>query len=684
MAYELLDAAPSGRYEMLDPAVSIGKSINKATNSIPRQLGLTARYALEGAADTAQIVTEPVRNLMNMFGGNIQPLGKGVSALADMVGLPSPETPTERTVGVATKLGFGAGASMGAGQLARGGGALAQEVGKFLTQQPVTQLASAAGAGLAGGASKEAGGSELSQVAASVAGGLAGAGVVGAGNAAAKAVGNMKNRMLSNQQIDVRLANVMQRAGVDYSQVPERVRQSLRADLAGALRADQEIDPAAVARLADFRANNLTPTRGMVSLDPVQITREQNLAKIGANSADGSLQGLAQIQNQNNERLIQNINGIGGGVSPQQAGQTVNSSILGTQSTLRGAEQQAWEAARASPGYRQPISPEPLNEINRALGDEGMMGYMAKPISEYMAAFQTGEQPFTPQAYRNLQSMLSKEMAKGGNEAAAAGIARDAMNRSQIRPITNPGGIDFGQAPVTAELASRLRNFDAQPSDAMGLIDSARGATRAAYQYESSNPIVRAALSESAQADPMRIAQRFVIGGTPDEAAMLAREVGTQGRETIKNALVEHLKSKALNGAADEVGKVSQSAFNKELRTLEPKLRLFFSAEERQQLESMGRAASYMQAQPVGSAVNNSNSGALLLGKGIDLLRQLPIAGPLAAPALDNISINFRQRQAQNILPGLLARQPVAPWYGGAVGPGVAVGGLLAAPPITN
>ena len=43
------------------------------------------------------------------------------------------------------------------------------------------------------------------------------------------------------------------------------------------------------------------------------------------------------------------------------------------------------------------------------------MPFMNPTISRYMEAFQTG-QPFTPQDYRNLQSMLSREIFDGRNE----------------------------------------------------------------------------------------------------------------------------------------------------------------------------------------------------------------------------------------------------------------------------
>jgi hypothetical protein len=292
----------------------------------------------------------------------------------------------------------------------------------------------------------------------------------------------------------------------------------------------------------------------------VQITREKNLSKMGANSGDAELQGLAQIENRNNAQLIQNLDRMGVG-SVDDAGLFVTNTIAGKQAGFRSAEQAAWDAAKNSPGYKQPISAKVISDVNQALGDEGLMPFMSPTISRYMEAFQRG-QPFTPQDYRNLQSMLSREIAKGGNEGAAARTAARVLAQSEIQPITNPGGIDFRNLPSTPQMAAAMRQADAAPGDAINAVNRARAATRAAYAYEESTPLVRSVLSEGASSDPQRVAQRFIVGGTTQEARMLANEVGPGGVEVIKGALLEHLKNKATGGAANEVAKFSQSAFN--------------------------------------------------------------------------------------------------------------------------
>lgn len=672
---EWLQAAPQPQ-----PVQETGRAINRGLSDIPRQLGLTARYALEGPAQAAQVFTEPIAGLMRMGGIATKPLGEVAAGLADSIGLPKPETAQERVVGDATRLVAGSGGLIGsAGQMAKLPG-MAGTVGAGLAANPVQQLSSAAGAGVMGGLSREGGGTELQQAGSALIGGVVGGMAPGAANAALTAGRKLMNAGMTPQAMDIQISGALQRAGMDYSQVPERARQAMRAEMAGALKAGRELDPEAVRRLAEFRTLGVTPTRGMVTQDPVQITREMNLAKIGANSADGELQGLARVQNQNNARLIQVMNEQGASRgNAAQAGDALASAVIGRREGLRSAEQAAWDAAKASPGYRAPVSAQPLSAINAALGDEGLMPFMNPTISRYMEAFQTGQQPFTPQAYRNLQSMLSREVAKGGNEGAAAGLAQRILRDADLRPA---GFADTNNTLVTQGVAAGMRAADGAADDAISAVNRARQATRQAYAYEDSSPLVRSVLSGGASSDPERIATRYIIGGTANEARDVLAQLGPQGSQVVKDALIANLKEKALSGSADEVGKFSQSAFNRALNKIgDRKLSLLFTEEELGRLRMTGRVASYAQNQPVGSAVNNSNSGSLVVGQALDMLRNVPIIGPNIGQPLQNLNVSIQQRAAQNVLPGLLAAQPKQPLLPGLIAPGIGFsGGLLSAP----
>lgn len=681
---------PWSRYVATD-ADPAAVQVGSAVNSIPRSLGLTARYGLEGVANAAQVVTEPLRyvtdRLTGMTGKTV-PLGNLATRLADAVGLPSPENANERVIGDATRLVAGAGGMGGAAQLGAKLPGMAGTVLSGLAANPAGQLSSAAGAGLVGGSSREAGGSAGVQAAASLLGGVAG----GLAPSAASAVGGLIRRPLtptmSPQQLDVQISTIMERAGADYSKVPEQARRALRTELQSALQAGKEVDPQAVKRLADFAAVGATPTRGMVTQNPVQITREMNLAKMAANSSDGELQGLPMIQNRNNQALIDRMNALGGKSEADAltAGRKLVDAIGGTRDNLRTTEQTLWQQAKSMPGFKDgELSTEPVHSAFKAASETGMLDYLAKPVAARMEAYMTGKVPFTPQEYANLRSMVSGSLAPtaNSNEKKVAKAVADALDGAQIRMrTTNPKGIDYGNLPSTPGTAAAMRAADAAPQASIDAINRARSATAQAYRYEESSPLVKAALSDARTSSPESLARSFVLNGSLRDAQSVAQEVGPQGIPVMRDAIATYIKKQALGGSADETGKVSQSALNAALNKVgKEKLEVFFSPEEIQQWKTLGRVASLTQNQPVGSAVNNSNSGALLLGRGMDLLNKTPVIGPLAGPALKNIGVSLAQRQAQNISPGLLAptqRLPLAP---ALLLPSLAVGGgLLSAP----
>jgi hypothetical protein len=691
--------------------VKAGAKGNDLVASIPRQFGLTARYGMEGLANTAQLVTEPIRylqdlvtperdqNLSNLVAGTRRPpksmpLGVLASQFADKLGLPKPEGSTERVVGDAARLMAGAGGMGGAARTAQAlPGALGQ-AGAFMSANMPSQLASAAGAGLAGGASREAGGSPLQQGVLSLLGGVAGGMAPGAANLGTDLAKRAVKGGMNPADLDREISVILNRADVDYSQLPAGARKSLRSDLEGALKTGKEIDAAAVARLADFRLTKTTPTRGMIGLDPVQVTREQNLAKIAANTADDQLHGLPRIQNENNATLIQNLNDAGAkGGDPFTAGRAVIDSIAARDGALKSKVTGLYDAARAMPGGDTPLNRSTVvNSVYDALAKQNKMAYLPEDISNTLNSISAGQVsrggktfdvPFDAKALDNLLTDIATAQrgTKDGNIKAALSIARKAIDSTGLQPVKREFG---GNQVVTQAGAKYLMDKDAEAGQFMEALNKARGAAKGRFAWQESAKPIEAALDG---AQPDKFVQKFVIGGSLEDARAVAKNAPVSD---VKNAILAHLKEKALSGAEDEVGKFSSSAYNKAMNQIGyRKLGLFFSPEEISGLKAAGRAASYMQHQPVGSAVNNSNSGALMVGKAVDALmgaaKAAPVVGPLAvqpiAGGLKSLDIAIRNKQAQNIAPALLkSAEDSAPAGSSLLLPAIAAGGSLAAP----
>lgn len=695
-------AYAKANYEQANPAPAQPKPQQPAQpqrsgfDNLTRQVGLTARYGLEGLGQAADIVAAPI----NALTGGTNP-SQSASQFSDWLGLPKPEGKLERVVGDATRMGFGAALPAGiAGKLAPMATSTAgKAVATGLADNVPAQIGGGAGAGAADSLARDANLPPAGVVAAGLAGGVAGGmlgqpamrAASGAGELLVRSLGReslpkaLSPRNMTDAQLATTLRNRISISGGDWDAIPASVQRSVLADVRKAKSLDN-LDAKALQRLADFRATGLTPTRGTVTLDPIQITREKNLAKAGANSTLSSPQGLARVENENAELLIKRLQELQGArdVEATEIGRKLSDNIFAQRDALRQAEQAAWEAAKASPGYKMPMDAKVLSDMNQALGDSALMPFMDKNISAYMQALQANPEQFTPQAYQNLQSMLSRAMAAGGNEAAAAGAARKALEAAQIKPqasqIPNPQGL-----PSTGAQARVFRVTDGMPEDSMAAINQARAATRAAYAFEDSSPLVRKALSEGSMSDPTRLGE-YLLRSTPDEAAEIARLLGNEGKGLARAAIATHIKQKALNGASDEMGNVSQKALNSAIKRMgDEKLKLFFLDDEIDQLKRLGRVASYVQAQPAGSAVNNSNSGAMVVGKGLDLLTGISSKIPFLNinQQVDALATTFyRNPQAMNATAGIFAKPEQGAGLLSSAGRGAVAGGLLSSTPL--
>ncbi len=680
-------AAPAPEKPFLQRA---GERLNAELGNIPRQLGLTARYALEGPAQAAQIVTEPVANLIRMAGFPAKSAGQLASDAADAMGLPSPRGTQENMVGGATRMLAGGGGMLGVSRVAAAMPGMAGMAGQGMSAAPLQQLTGAMGAGGASELSREAGGSPGTQMAAALIGGVAGSLVPGAIQSAGQRVANMRAPQLTPQGLDAQINITLERAGMNPADISDTMRRSLRAEVETAFRSGREINPDALRRLADFRATGLTPTRGMLSQDPVQLTREQNLAKIAAQMQDGELHGLPRMQNANNATMIRNVNEQGASRADAFAtGQRAQQTILAQDEALGASVRGAYDRAKGIAGGDIPLDRKPIIDgIYDALMRENKMAFLPDNIGTMLNDISLGQirrngqnfdVPFNPAVVDNLKTMMATAQrgTMDGNQKAALGIARQVLEDAPfnvVRPPAAPGQLvtmaDAGAGPT-----ARGANEAAAPY--MSALNEARGLARDRFGWQQSSRPVESALGG---AQPDKFFQSNVISGSVEDTRQFMRYAGEQ---PTRDAVLGFLKDKALNSQADEVGKFSSSAFNRALKSIgDRKLEAIFEPEQLAQLRSLGRASSYAQAQPVGSAVNNSNSGALVLGRGADMVNQwagkLPFGGALVVDPLRQINIGLTTRQAQNLAPALMRPTEGVSLGGRAFGPAATYGGLFA------
>lgn len=637
------------------PSKPFGEQLNQFVSDIPRQAGLTARYGLEGVGGILDTLASPIRAGLNAVGANIQ--GGSGQALANVLGLPQPQTASERVIGEATKLVAGGALPIGAGAaLAARGTGTAANVGRVLASNPVQQLASAGSAGLAGGYTRETGGNETSQLVASLAGGLAAPLAIGAAQRAGQRISQtVAGPAAQNpQQIDITINNALQNSGLNLADLPADVARSIRSDVTQALQISPNLADDAVRRLADYRLTGLTPTRASLTLNPSDVTRQKNLAKLGANSADPAAQQLAEVQNVNNKALTQNLNDLGAANARDNvdAAQRIMGALSARTDFAKNAINNAYQAARDTSGRAAVLDPSVFTRnADDALKEALLQHKVPASVNSLLNETATGNMPLTVDVAEQLKSRIG-DLQRASPDAAerkALGIIRNALEDTPLLP-----GQDIGQESINAfNKARQLNKQWAQTVERTPALQAIRDGI-----------------------EPDKFVKDYITGGGPKTNIMDLAQLKSAIRDnpdalqSVKDQITNYLKTQATNGAADEVANFSQSAFNKALRNIgDNKLKLFFQPEEIARLKAIGRVASYEQVQPIGSAVNNSNTaggiGNILERIGASpLLGKIPLGRAAIGEPLQNIVISqqaVRALNAPNALIGGPATSLLAP-----------------------
>lgn len=627
-------------------ARSFPKFLADEVSDIPRQLGLTARYGIEGVGDALNFVNTPIRAGINLFRDKpIPPFA--FSMVADDIGLPQPKNENERIIASASKMMAGGAIPMSlaknAAQITSG---TTQKVFQQMAAKPTAQAVSAGAAGAAGQTVKEGGGGNVAQFLASLAAGVAAPMAMGTGGRLMSMAQGA--RTVSPQTINVKIENAFKGTDVDFAQLPKDIQNSIRNDVQQALSTGGDVSPDALRRLADYKLVGATPTRAGVTLDPAIVTQQKNLAKLGVNSKDAAAQELAQVANKNNARLIERMNALGAakGVENEAAGGMLSGNLADIAARSKAKISELYNAARDSSGRSAPLDP---SHFTQKLGDDlsqaNLEAFLPAEIRTMVNNFATGKTPLNVNTAEQFKTIVgnAQRASQDGNVRMALGLVRNSLDDTPL----------LGQMSRQGGNQVALQGQSSLGNEALDAFTKARAANRAFMETVEKTPALKATMDD---ASVKGFFDKHVLRGDSNELRNTLKVLrdNPSAVQGIRENVLSHLKQKATSGAADEVGAFSQSRFNAALKMLGAnKLKLLFSPEEIAQLQAVGRVASYEQFQPVGSAVNNSNTAGAVGGMlerigNSSLMSKIPLGKMLAEP-IQNISIGINSKNALNV-----------------------------------
>ncbi|KVP11959.1 hypothetical protein WJ85_17150 [Burkholderia ubonensis] len=691
--------------------------------------GITALPAMLGDALNAgynNLIADPVNALYGKVAGptlastitgqqptllpRLQPVSQSIQGIENAVGLPQPGNATERIVQDAASAMAGVSPSMAAGRFLAGstvpaatalgiqgaqgvqaGSPVARAIGASLQAMPGMQVVGSAGAGAGGGIARELGLGPGFQLGAALLGGAAG---VGAGSLATAGVRALANRVMPAPAVTPAAAAARADAGVDRVidelgpqarqsfapmenvQAPEPVPagpapapapnapqaapqptpsapssqpmptassqfgtfQPIKQRVAQAIMQNPDVDPAAAMRAQDFRDLGMQPTLGQITRDPNQFARELNIRGTPTGSP------LAIRFNQQNTQLQQALNGLIGTPSDAYAaGSAIRSSLQSIDDQMAQQVSDAYAAARASSGKNLDV---PLTGV-------------AQDYAQVLNDF--GDK--VPSGVRNNFDQLG---LMGGTQRKTFTIE----NAENLLKVINANqSNDPATNLALGQLRGSVKNAILSADDQGGVYAPARQLAAQHFALQEQIPALEAAAADRVPADDF--VRRFVINGKTDEVngmAQLLQEHAPQAFQEARAQIGAQLAAKGFGQNVAGDAPFKPAGFAQQMQAFGPaKLAAFYTPDEINQLNAIGRVGSYMNAFPSSAPVNTSNTASAIGAMLAPGLKEIPMVGKL----IDNVGNRMFVNRA------LAGRLSDATQAGGNAAQQRAVGALL-------
>lgn len=343
------------------------------------------------------------------------------------------------------------------------------------------------------------------------------------------------------------------------------------------------INPEVMARHvdADTLPVKIRLSEGQATADVGLLSHEQNMR--------GKIPSFAKRFDEQNKALAENVQAIRDEVGPDvfssnhvEHGDTLISAYKSKEAAANTQIDAAYNQLRTSANGEFPVSaPGILQAASRELHKKLLFDHAPAAVMKTLSRLAESDN-MTFENFESMRTNLARVMRSStdGNEVAAAGVIRQAMEDLPLQP----------RAAALKPLA-----------------DKARALAKAQFDAVDADPAYAAALN--GKVPPDHFVSQFVIRGTRDDLAKMRDTIGDDptAAQTMGVAALDHLREQARLNPNYE-GNFASATFNKALVRLSPNLRSLLSQQAIEQLEQLGRVANYTTFQPRGSFVNNSNT----------------------------------------------------------------------------
>jgi hypothetical protein len=386
----------------------------------------------------------------------------------------------------------------------------------------------------------------------------------------------------------------------ELNELPPAQRIELLAEAKKQIAQMGALDDVAIGRKANLVANDITPTKSMVTRDPADWTLERNLQKL-AQSPDEEISGvgrqLTDVYQKNDAALSKKLGSFSEGIpkaTQEGYGMTVMQSIDDLATASQKDVGKLYRQVAETKGEQLASDARNLADTLDGLRDNTYAEKLVSSVTNKLRRF----------------GMLDD---KGELTAKTLTVTQAEELRKFVNTLPN----DFGKKDI-------IKAIDSDVLSGMGE-DAFSGARKAAADRFAmlDNPATQRAVNALGELQQGKTAQSFIKSQVVDAPAQDVKTLVTtigkitdaakrkEAEDAMRGGVLSYLQSKAINPNS---GQFSGAAFNKALEGIgDEKLALTLGAAEAQKIKSLARAAIDATYQPAFSAVNNSNTAPMLM-----------------------------------------------------------------------
>lgn len=400
--------------------------------------------------------------------------------------------------------------------------------------------------------------------------------------------------------------------------VGEAVRRNIVEEATKNLSKGKEVDAAALARKSLLDQYNLKGTQAQISRDPIAWKNEVELAKNNPHLNDVRIQNHDQVRStwqsladDTNARPVDN-----------------NARMESTFQTLKQGDEAArkeiatkYDAAREMSGNEVQLNH--LRFINQATAEleHEMLGSFVKgdTMNALKGLFARPDYKFTYGKAEELIKIINSRLktTNDGSERAALGIIRKNLDNEVASTLDDLGG-SLGSGASDGGLAG-----------AQGAGQEARNAARIRFQDLDANPALRAALDDMA---PDKAFDKLVLRANERDLVKLVDSLkkspeGQQNLADLQGAAIEHFIAKASNANNEAF---SPAGLNNAIKSFgNNRMKALFTPQQISRINDVKQVTDILLQQPLGSAVNHSNTASALIPFLQRIVGSVPVAGNL-------------------------------------------------------